>query len=214
MKERPILFSAPMVRAILEGRKTQTRRVLKLPLKDRDFGCELAGNEIGPAEAMRLCPYGAPGERLWVRETWGVGCRPCPREGARDGLEYRADMAYLDGPNDLLPLYSDAEPPDGFEWDSVRDGWHPSIHMPRWVSRINLEVTGVRVERLQDISENDCIAEGAEAVEDGELMPDGSGGIEWSHRLGYMDLWRSINGTEAWAANPWVWVVEFKRVKP
>lgn len=198
MKDRPILFSAPMVRAILDGTKTQTRRAVKpQPTSDvRAAGAILSStspcaegtwwwldsidimeaNVVG--EAFR-CPYGQPGDRLWVRETWG----PCD-----GGFCYRADER--DG--------SPAKPDDG--------RWHPSIHMFRAASRITLEVTGVRVERLQDISEADAIAEGIERADTGIPICDAK---TW-----YRVLWEQINGAGSWDAKPWVWVVEFKRVTP
>ena len=162
MADRPILFSAPMVRALLAGTKTQTRRVCKLDVRSGMPEPELAS-------LLRCCPYGVPGDRLWVRETWAP---------LTVGYAYRAD-----------PVWN--APP--------ADRWHPSIHMPRAASRITLEVTGVRVERLQDISEADVIAEGCP-----RQMLYGTG---W-----YRDLWLKINGTGSWGANPWVWVIEFRLV--
>lgn len=171
MKERPILFSAPMVRAILDGRKTQTRRVVKLrngqympPSEKADIN--------GWRQMLRNCPYGQPGDRLWVRETHFDAKRL--NEGR---ILYRADG------------------------DVSRFGWTPSIHMPRSASRITLEVTGVRVERLQDISEADAVAEGV-------VWEQGQTAINV-----FETLWESINGAGSWDANPWVWVVEFKRAK-
>ncbi len=179
-----------MVRAILEGRKTQTRRIVKFPLRDRDFGCELAGNEIGEAEAHRLCPYGKPGDRLWVRETWA------PR--AQGGYWYAAD------PETAL-----------FKESWIGFKWRPSIFMPRSASRITLEIIGVRVERLQEISEADALAEG--------IVRWDSPGAHYmfaineagdyngpTARLVYQGLWDRINGVDSWASNPWVWVIEFK----
>lgn len=224
MKERPILFSAPMVRAILEDRKGQTRRIVK---SRHEF--EIGENDAGqpwprlqpysadePAVEM-VCPYGLPGDGLWVRETWGVGCRPDPSQGWIDGIEYRADVAYLDE-HDVLPLYTECVPED-FALEELREGWHPSIHMPRWASRINLEVTGVRVERLQDISDADAVAEGIERSGDGfvRFHPDPADtahtGTTQDPRLAYRGLWESINGVGSWDVNPWVWVVEFKRAQ-
>lgn len=159
-RERPIMFSAPMVRAILAGRKTQTRRVVRF---------------LPP----RPCPYGVPGDRLWVRETW-----------CADGLD--------DG---SAPLYH-------FRADGDHDPeatWRPSIFMPRTACRIVLDVTGVRIERVQDISEADAKAEGP------ELLPDPMQDTPRRWRDSYRTLWDSINGKRApWDSNPWVWVVEFK----
>lgn len=188
MRERPILFSAPMVRAILEGRKTQTRRVFKLPRRMEwypDLGGEREGwyCDIGGRGWWHVsetaCPYGAPGDRLWVRETWGLYQHQFDHE-CHDVI-YRAD--------DQRPIV---------------DRWRPSIHMPRWASHIDLEVTGVRVERLQDISEADAMAEGVP-----EAIPFETPGF---YRQGFHDLWESINGAGSWDANPWVWVVEFQRI--
>ena len=208
MKERPILFSAPMVRAILDWRKTQTRRVVK-PQPPDDIGLpigvdlysptcigkngdEYPGDEIFGAysecgEWGVKCPYGQPGDRLWVRETWG----PCD-----GGVCYRADE----------DAGSVALPDDG--------RWTPSIHMPRWASRITLEITGVRVERLQDISEADAIAEGVPAVSSGGVTLFTTTGVNCfqAAKGAYAALWESINGPGSWDANPWVWVVEFRRI--
>lgn len=199
MKERPILFSAPMVRAILAGTKTQTRRVVKgWPLEwllpPISFTPEYVAD---PANAA--CPYGQPGGRLWVRETWMAdppitddwpstqfsGCKPRDHSLIPDRYRKPEHCLYrADGRDDL-------------------HGWTPGIHMPRWSSRITLEVTGVRVERLQDISASDAIAEGI--PRGGPENPDG---IEQRE---YRQLWEQINGPGSWDANPWVWVVEFKR---
>ncbi len=176
MADRPILFSAPMVRALLAGTKTQTRRVAT------------PKRSIEPMTDE--CPYGAPGDRLWVREAFmhepadycweasvSIPCRP-------EVTVYRSDH--------------DAG-------ESRGAGWKPSIHMPRALSRITLEITGVRVERLWQISEADARAEGA-APSDYERGFDNWGGVL------YRKLWEQINGPGSWDANPWVWVVEFKRV--
>lgn len=171
MKERPILFSAPMVLAILDGRKTQTRRVVKFT----EAGRVRLGRRnwhIDDKDVSMACPYGRPGDRLWVRETWQtIGTKTF----------YRAD------------------------WPNTTDlVWKPSIHMFRADSRIDLEVSAVRRERLLDISTEDARAEG--------FAPHGQGGQEWSPRGWYECLWESINGPGSWDANPWVWVVEFRRV--
>lgn len=185
MTERPILFSAPMVRAILGGKKTQTRRIVKTR-KCPDFGCELAPGEIaGDEHPERLCPYGQPGDRLWVRETWN-------QFDGWASYSYAADYdGWGIGPDD---------DPDHVPDHAVR--WRPSIHMPRAASRILLEVTGVRVERLQAISRGDAMAEGCPFPN----MAAGPDPSDW-----YRELWNEINGPDSWAANPWVWVVEFKR---
>ncbi len=212
MKERPILFSGPMVRAILEGQKTQTRRVMKPQPAYREnesisghFGTwfhnwNLDHSACTIDDIIKYCPYGQPRDRLWVRETWGVGCRPCPRNGWRDGIEYRADEAYLEDSDDLT-LYEPEGAPDDFYADYNKTGWRPSIHMPRWICRLLLDVKAVRVERLNDISEDDCKAEGC--IDRGD-----SAGDEFAK------LWESINGKRGfgWKENPCVLVIEFKKV--
>jgi hypothetical protein len=184
--ERPILFSGPMVRAILEGRKTQTRRVLKwqyAPATGARFiphaggwqwlfegGCGSA--YPGDQGALGRCPFGIVGDQLWVRETWAKAGE------VGDEIEYRAD-----------------------NHDPAAAKWRPSIFMPRWASRLTLEVVGVRVERLQDISDADAMAEGIQHLYEWAAFP----------RRTFQNLWDSINAERApWASNPWVWVVEFK----
>lgn len=190
MKERPILFNAPMVRAILAGTKTQTRRVVMPPRKK---GCHdldaLAQHQRG------LCPYGRPGDRLWVREAWRAFKDGALYEDAGVEVDYRATPA---------------------AWAKDSDApWKPSIHMPRWASRITLEITDVRVERLQEIcaSANDILAEGiiydADAPVIGPCEADAGDLVEQ-----FSDLWDSINSPGSWDENPWVWVIEFKRVTP
>lgn len=190
MKERPILFSAPMVRALLDGSKTQTRRIVK----DTGFyaieghhGTETAERERS-ALATR-CRFGMPGDRLWVREAWRTvaeaDCMP-PRDlNAAHRLWMEADAPHQPGFGKL----------------------RPSMFMPRWASRINLEITGVRVERLNDISEHDALNEGVTF-----LNPVKPGRANRMAREAFADLWQSINGAGAWDANPWVWVVEFRRL--
>lgn len=224
VKERPILFSAPMVRAILEGRKTVTRREVK---KQAALDCLAAGFEPAflalPGNAD-LCPYGQPGERLWVRETWGVISHDFDEQGnmvdwkpdrpASAIREMRFGQGYYSG---HVIYRADGEA----EWAGDDDGggddrsaWKPSIHMPRIASRILLEITEVRVEQLQDISDAQCIAEGLglnkRAIGVKMTVPQGAS----MPKTMFSELWSAINGRESWDANPWVWVVEFKQVMP
>lgn len=202
MKERPILLNAEMVRAVLAGRKTQTRRMLT-PRQLNMIDAAASIGECYPLEYghqhensqsyyREWCPFGAVGNRLWVRETW-----------ARYNIDQDShDIAYC------------ATTPD----DWPKEGrWRPSIHMPRWASRITLEITGVRVERLQDISAEDVTAEGIKTL--GESM----WGPQWwldapqaainDAQLQFSIIWSKIYGEESWQANPWVWVIKFKRVE-
>lgn len=193
MKERPILFSAPMVRAILDGSKTQTRRVVN---KKHLAQIDLSRGAV-VANWSKPMPYGQTGDRLWVRESFwgcdlpGYGDQPCVvYDDEWEGKEYKP-----------------AEPrPWGRKFGRI-----PSIHMPRESSRITLEVNGVRVERLQDISEADAKAEGAPGYEEGVDAPPPDGEHEWSYRASFQRLWESINGPGSWDLNPWVWAVELKR---
>lgn len=207
--ERPILFSAPMVRAILDGRKSQTRRVIK-PVQSRDDGMWPAGRN--PASD---CPYGRPSDQLWVREMWAETDRP-------DGtpvVTYAAGgcIAVGRGPqrrtDDFLC--------HGIAWSDTPtpDRWRPSIHMPRWASRITLEITDVRVQRVQDIGEEDARAEGVLWVPGhGEIEP---ADLEEGYsnylncREGFQVLWDSINAKRGfgWDINPWIWALTFKRVE-
>lgn len=173
VKERPILFSAPMVRAILDGRKKQTRRVVKFKKK-----IGVLNND----EFLMLCPHGKRGDRLWVRESFLQDS---------GGFIYRAD--------------------GDFEGNAkILGGWRPSIFMPRWASRILLEITNVRVERINDISEEDAIAEGVDGEKEAAAI-----GSTWydKPRRAYRRIWESINGQGSWDLNPFVWVIEFKVVK-
>lgn len=244
MKDRPILFQGAMVRALLDGSKTQTRRICKsepypngYKWDGQDFLCH---NDYLPPSAMLMdyndgkeiyttsnmegwdfcCPYGQPGDRLWVRESFmdltNTGVEHHDSSGKRRRYAYMADS------------------PTGSYGDEARKGyglkWKPSIHMPRAACRIELEIVAVRVERLNDCSQADAIAEGAvhirskewdrenfpvwrylfdEAVSAGTKPPVGP-----SSKQAYEALWESINGAGSWAANPWVWVVEFKRAQP
>lgn len=179
MKERPILFSGDMVRAILYGQKTQTRPVIADKILDRfesvdpdDYGEGMPSYETEDGQLILLsdlCPYGQVGDRLWVRETFTW-------DDISGKFLYKADNHYD------LPYQSK---------------WKPSIHMPRKASRITLEITDIRIERLQDISEEDAIAEGMNPE-----LP----------RAKFRSLWESINGKGSWNLNPWVWVIEFKQI--
>ncbi len=223
-RERPILFNDQMVRAILEGRKTVTRRVVKpqpdflgsmvdpnTPFKTLDAGLH----------ARITCPYGEPGDRLWVREAWHVGkphdktapadiLAPLLAEGRGITVLYTAGGWQSVGPAGREePIYPDDQPlPD---WAGKG---RPSIHMPRWASRILLEVTAVRVERLQDISEEQAKAEGVRDAGEGSFDVEDSKHFAADPRESFASLWSSINGESSWDANPWVWCIEFKRVTP
>ena len=204
MKEHPILFSGPMVKAILDGKKTQTRRVVKpQPHESAGLGflIPMPNNTSSVAQFQHVddrgihsheltvrCPYGMPGDRLWVRETFCVH-EDCRSYGAR--TVYRADV------------------PDPEEWE-----WTPSIHMPRWASRITLEITEVRVQRLNEISEEDAIAEGIirdEAWKDGYEMVWHCGDFKmhYSAKEAFKTLWESINGKDTFDSR-WVWAITFK----
>lgn len=240
MKERPILFSAPMVRALLDGSKTQTRRVLKvspdLVDKVRFDRAEFADTQqrqcgtfwgmvgdtpIGPPVA---CPYGQSGDRLRVRETFYAYGRWVTRYSAKKGrdewhfidMTLECDRAYqYEADNPEVPLAKGR--------GGNHSGWYkrPAIFMPRAACRILLEIVSVRVERLNDCSEADALAEGIDADELAERQDrydvvckgSGASGRATAQSM-YRELWESINGAGSWAANPWVWVVEFKRVAP
>ena len=214
MTEKPILFSATMVRAILDGRKTQTRRIMKPQPVGPVFVatdpetpryCLPYNETLTMGELAMRCPYGQPGDRLWVRET----CRAEELPSGLDGVRYLADDCFI--PIENTEAASDA-------WLSLaaygqRLSGHQkyrkvsAIHMPRWASRITLEITGIHVERLQDISESDALAEGI----DPKFPQDEQ--VANAAMMRYADIWESINGPGSWAANPWVWVVEFRRMK-
>lgn len=244
MKERPILFSAPMVRAILESRKSQTRRIVKAQPAPGCIGTFGPGMPFIRTEGGKnhLCPYGAPGDRLWVRETWRIGawnedkgafaidyCDGPRRKWITDQTDYDGERF-----NDLWIKCCDELHEKGIKPNE--DGnyiwlpgesplrWRPSIHMPRWASRINLEITGARVERLKDISEEDAKAEGIKQAREplthlwNADYPDRGCGTSGDDKepgpiAAYHHLWTSINGIGSWDANPWVWVVEFKAVE-
>lgn len=245
MIERPILFSAPMMRALLDGTKTQTRRAFSdRMIKTMGYAAD-AGEVSRFIEQARMeandesyvldfCPYGQPGDRLWVREAWAQrGAWRIPAWPEAD-----ADDAYWAGTEEVI-YTADVEKP--------ATGWRgrPSIHMPRAASRILLEIVSVRVERLNDCSEADAKAEGVMQLDDDNARPEvrtkagwqlcptcagtglrstlgAGGGVNFdvdcvdcdTHLKLYRHLWESINGVGSWAANPWVWRVEFRRVTP
>lgn len=216
-RERPILFNDQMVRAILDGRKTVTRRVMKpQPVLDGHFwtyggaGWSDRINSLTPLAGHSLaarCPYGQPGDRLWVREAW-QGPLISDEEQAANQSWWK-DMTKFQNPGHCAYRASGDDneyvDPDGY----FHCKWKPSIHMPRWASRILLEITAVRVERLQDISNDQAIAEGIDTHPMGFY---GNGCITAGGA--FLELWESINGDGRWADNPWVWVIEFKRVAP
>lgn len=227
MKERPILFSGPMVRAILNGSKSQTRRVVKpQPVRFAESGWSLPGlcctSEKGFLHSAPIfkCPYGQPGDRLWVRETFADLTKELGRRWERFNPETKR---YEIGQKPFFWYRADGEQPDPGNGTPLNQPWKPSIHMPRWASRITLEITGVRVERLQDISPADCEAEGVHRLplQENEPSPwytaDVSAGPVLHSRStigAYHKLWECINGPGSWDANPWVWVVEFRVMKP
>lgn len=230
MKERPILFSGAMVRALLDGSKTQTRRIVKPQpavkqgmvnaaycgdrnLWLRDGPCDSSD----PAKEWR-CPYGLPGDRLWVRETFYCdhcfypdGTPPsCYWDGDKPRAAHTPEQLLQERADMLESMYyrADGEP----EWEAAESPttWRPSIHMPRWASRLNLDLVSVRVERLQDISEADALAEGI------VRQPDGGYGLaDTTHyhatdpRICYWSLWDHINGAGSVESNPFVWVLGF-----
>jgi hypothetical protein len=235
VNERPILFSGAMVRAIVAGQKTVTRRVLNpqptrsLPhtstLADVDIHHPLgwrwkngfASDEVGGVAELAnrwTCPYGSVGDRLWVRETWTSGFG---REGSGSYTILAADGAAVlnDRGHEKGPHYNVNDRPPGMLW-------RPSIFMPRWASRINLEITEVRAHRLQEISEADSWAEGVEAVDgafdDAQYCTRTAalGDAIGDARPVFSLLWDSINGKRpgcSWHDNPWVWAVSFKRLE-
>lgn len=211
IKERPILFSAPMVRALLAGSKTQTRRVVKR--QKHPYGHWLSPDEValevrGGTGAIRS-PYGCPGDKLWVRETWASGWTyggdyPCVLYKATgDGYIGSEQYPVRDVISSKFGIHSGEA--DASASNTVR--WRPSIHMPRWASRITLEVTDVRVERLRSITDEDALAEG--------IYPTNTGLYPGSPRAAFRSLWNSLNAKRGhdWYANPWVWVIEFKRME-
>lgn len=208
MKERGMIFNGEMVRAILDGRKTQTRRPIKwkqtrfTEIVEREDGSKWPWSEDAEhaCDFWHPCPFGSVGDRIWVRETFQGPlfdydlmdnyCKyPTPFKKP-EFCVYKADGV-------PAPEFYDAD-------DELHCCWRPSIHMPRWASRILLEITDVRVERLKSISDGDAIREGCSTADmkSGDCVADV-----------FARLWASIYGSDSWNANPWVWVIEFKRVE-
>lgn len=241
IKERPILFSAPMVQGIQEGRKGMTRRANGLGSinenpSDWEFNwydyhvgwCFNRKSTLTPErvadrtfeQCVIKCPYGKPGDRLWAKETFYAYGRWIKQFSATKNRDewFFQDMTTLEG---KMYQYSDS-PPGNVEQKRVVNavGWHkrPSLFMPYFASRILLEITDVRVEQLQDISEADAILEGVMSEIDGEMeffYDYSERGDEFtSARESFKTLWQSINGPESWEQNPFVWVIEFKRIAP
>lgn len=227
MKERPVIFNGEMVRAILDGRKTQTRRVMKVQPKPSEtrpgdfwFSSKKLESMVHVSDFMpcnspiadchhffqeHCCPFGQVGDRLWVREAFGTQVR-------RDGLGGTGEFRVYRASNPDAVKYTTAC------GKSVPVKWTPSIHMPRRASRILLEITAVRVERLSSISEEDAISEGidadrlAESQDNYDCIADHNMTGRPTAKGYFSDLWQSIYGVENWLTNPWVWVIEFKRV--
>jgi len=259
MTERPILFSGEMVKAILEGRKTQTRRIAKFKAREPGLNFGWSGLEVGnyctdvPASGIVLqarrgdgcwedktyplhCPYGQPGDRLWVRETWKIASF---WEGMPMDFQYKADGAICEEnrSGEFAPNYEEwfervnwnaekylkksnceQDEEGNYIWSADKSPlpWQPSIFMPRWASRLTLEIVKVRVERVQEISDSDIMAEGIENCQ--YALPPYcthcSGHEHLCNRDRFRDLWDSINAKRgySWESNPWVWVIEFKRI--
>lgn len=238
MKELPILMTAPMVISTLNGAKTQTRRTRGLKgltsrgefveMRRRDDGIWVAVFRVhgDPAPLEVRSPYGGPGGRLWVRETWAS---LMPTDNAEIAAAHRDRVVVR--PDNEVPVAvwyrADGEMPvveqlSSADEDGIR--WRPSIYMPRWASRITLEVTDVRVERLQAITEADAVAEGVERDRGRDVPAAMGGGVEtwlnyldrdaWctSARASYVTLWEGINGPRSWTTDPWVWVVSFRKL--
>ncbi|HGN0305338.1 TPA: hypothetical protein ACKRID_003404 [Proteus mirabilis] len=233
MKERGIIFNTEMVKAILDGRKTQTRRVMNnqpctlsgetISVQQDDFNFRWAGDLHNDTSGWFPCPLGKVGDRLWVRETfallgnedgfcvdWNDNILKAGEEQA--AIIYKASCEKKDGDYGLWSIPDDADWKPHTDNRKYEGAWRPSIHMPRWASRITLEITDVRVERLNDISQSDAIAEGAppshptiDAISRECGFPDFS-------RSWFGQTWWHIYGKKNWQDNPWVWVIEFKRI--
>ncbi|MBZ7035755.1 hypothetical protein FMK35_25070 [Klebsiella variicola] len=245
MTERGMIFNAEMVRAMLSGRKTQTRRIMKVQPESNQLGLLLItdstkhsdigkyhwaeSNATGNHARSKLfsCPFGAVGDRIWVRETWAIlgnedGCcidweeKLCKADERSAARIYRASCEQRPGNYGLWSIPDDADWKPHTKDYQYEGAWRPSIHMPRWASRILLEITDVRVERLNAISEEDARAEGiidGGCLNCGEPEPCGCANPEPDATDAFAYMWQSIYGQENWNANPWVWVIEFKRVE-
>ena len=230
MKQRPILFKSSMVRAILSGKKTQTRRIVK-PHRSDDAFCLQDFNDgngwwpyrsydgespfMDGNEYPIPCPFGAVGDQLWVRETWQY------YDWTEDGMPC---IRYATGNQTMWAENADESAEDQWEILSRPANynidnrasdrkWRPSIHMPRWASRITLEITSIRVERLNDISEDDALSEGAIPINCDHVRQTCNeiGCYGDTAKAAFRGIWESTGGN--WEANPWVWVIEFKRVE-
>ncbi|HHL3942775.1 TPA: hypothetical protein ACQ7HF_004348 [Klebsiella pneumoniae] len=245
ISERGMIFNAEMVRALLDGRKTQTRRIMKVQPESNQLGLLLItdstkhsdigkyhwaeSNATGNHVRSKLfsSPFGAVGDRIWVRETWATlgnedGCcvdwegNLCKGDERSAARIYRASCEQRPGDYGLWSIPDDAYWKPHTKEHKFEGAWRPSIHMPRWASRILLEITDVRVERLNAISEEDARAEGiidGGCLNCGEPEPCGCANPEPDATDAFAYLWQSIYGQENWNANPWVWVIEFKRVE-
>ena len=213
---KPILFSAPMIRAILEGRKTQTRRILKgsTEHKGKYNPAYLERHKNDPGW-KKICPYGKPGDLLWVRETF--------RSNKKHFVGYRADgscgVFFQNGAGGRYFLKhgqmagGGCPPKNGRQYGISKYGdcWKSSIHMPRWANRITLEIKDIRVEKLNDISGSDAKEEGTTVCTALDILGDYyNSGEDQKYIVAFRDLWQSINGPKSWDENPWVWVIEFE----
>ncbi|AOP93606.1 hypothetical protein RJO02_004337 [Enterobacter hormaechei] len=220
MIERGMIFNGEMVRAILDGRKTQTRRIIKDCTVGRDpiskfiqIGKKFIGcyPEDVPELIRECCTYGVPGDRIWVRETFQG-----PLFDFEQMEAYQEDSSKFKKP-EFCVYKADGKPaPEFFDADdNLHCGWRPSIHMPRWASRITLEITGVRVEQLKSISEEEARSEGVARLREGfwKHYQPGWTQHQLSARGSFATLWDSIYGSGEWDRNPWVWVVEFNRIE-
>jgi len=203
-RERPIIFNGESVRAILDGRKTMTRRVVK-PQPHAGVRHSPGGGALEDGHGRPLrCPYGQPGDRLWVREMWRL---ECPYDDDAPSDLFPGDVSFIDYKADAMA--------DRLITPGFAGRWRSSLHMPRWACRLVLEVEEVRVERLQEISDEDCEAEGVRP------SIDGRGGSDWRDdesgwRRTFRHLWDELNADRGfpWSDNPWVWVVSFRVEHP